>query len=127
MNKYLNNRHLSFKYAFHGLGYMMRTQPNARIHLAATVLVIMIAVWLQITTLDWALLFIAIGLVWLAEGFNTSMESMVDLVTRDFHPLAKIVKDTSAASVLVASFISLIIGLLILGPPLIQKITGWFH
>ncbi|HOU43170.1 MAG TPA: diacylglycerol kinase family protein [Anaerolineaceae bacterium] len=125
--KYMTNRRLSFKYAFQGITYLLQTQPNARIHLAATSVVILISAWLNINKLEWLFLITAIGIVWLAEGFNTSLETVVNLATSEFHPLAKIAKDTAAASVLISSITALLIGIIILAPPLWTKITGWFH
>jgi diacylglycerol kinase len=77
-----------------------------------------LAAILQLSRLDWGLLLIAVGLVWLAECFNTAVETVVDLASPGIHPLAKISKDVAAAGVLVAAFLAVGLGLVVLGPPL---------
>ncbi|TDA64904.1 MAG: diacylglycerol kinase family protein [Chloroflexi bacterium] len=123
MRNFTRGRLFSFKYAFSGLRYVIISQRNAWIHAAVTLLVVILAAMLSLTLQDWGLLLLAIGLVWTAEIFNTALEALVDLVSPQPHPLAKIVKDTSAAAVLVSAIISVIIGLLILLPPLVEKIV----
>ncbi|HWR64704.1 MAG TPA: diacylglycerol kinase family protein [Bellilinea sp.] len=113
----------SFKYAFSGLRYVVRSQQNAWIHAGITIFVLLIAVLLKITPIEWGILLLAIGLVWTAEIFNTALEALVDLASPDIHPLAKIAKDTSAAAVLFSAIASVLIGLVILLPPLI----GWIR
>ncbi|MBA4398831.1 MAG: diacylglycerol kinase [Anaerolinea sp.] len=123
MRNFTRGRLFSFKYAFSGLRYVIISQRNAWIHAAVTLLVVILAAMLSLTLQDWGLLLLAIGLVWTAEIFNTALEALVDLVSPQPHPLAKIVKDTSAAAVLVSAIISIMIGLLILLPPLVEKIV----
>ncbi len=88
----------------------------------ATAMVIALSLWLQVGSRDWAILFLAIGLVWIAEFLNTALEAVVDLASPLKHPLAKVGKDVGAAAVLIAAFVAVIIGFIILGPPLITKI-----
>jgi len=86
------------------------------------------ALWLHLPLRDWAVLFVTIALVWTAEFINTALEAVVDLASPQQHPLAKAGKDVGAAAVLIASLISVLVGLLILGPPLWEKmkaIFGW--
>ncbi len=123
MRNFTRGRLFSFKYAFSGLRYVIISQRNAWIHAAVTLLVVILAAMLSLTLQDWGLLLLAIGLVWTAEIFNTALEALVDLVSPQPHPLAKIVKDTSAAAVLVSAIISVMIGLLILLPPLVERIV----
>ncbi|WP_299028810.1 diacylglycerol kinase family protein [uncultured Thermanaerothrix sp.] len=122
MISFLRSRLPAFRHAFSGLGYVLRTQKNAWIHALVTFLVIALGLWLRLDLTRWALLIFAIGLVWLSEAFNTALEAFIDLVNPDTHPLARIAKDTAAAAVLVAAITAAIIGFLILGPPLFQKI-----
>lgn len=122
MRNFTRGRLFSFKYAFSGLRYVVISQRNAWIHAAITLLVVILAAILNLTLQDWGLLLLAIGLVWTAEIFNTALEALVDLISPQPHPLAKIVKDTSAAAVLVSAIISVTIGLLILLPPLVERI-----
>ena len=100
----------------------MTTQRNAWIHALISSLVIVVAFWLSLPLRDWAVLMIAIALVWTAEFINTSLEAVVDLASPDQHPLAKVGKDVGAAAVLLAAGAAIVIGLLILGPPLWTKL-----
>lgn len=115
---------IAFRHAFSGLWEAIRTQRNARIHAAATLLVLGLAGWLGLQPMGWALLIVAIGLVWTAELLNTSLEALMDLATPDLHPLVRTSKDVAAAAVLVASAAAAVIGFLILGPPLWQRLSG---
>lgn len=124
MRDRLRSRLAAFRYAFQGLGHLWRTQPNARIHALATVLVVALAWWLRIDAARGALLSLVIGLVWMAEAFNTALEAAVDLCSPQPHPLAKVSKDVGAAAVLLAVFTAVAVGLLILGPPLLARL-GW--
>jgi diacylglycerol kinase len=103
---------------------VLRTQPNAWIHAIATASAIVLGLWLRLSRIEWAILTLTIGLVWTAEFINTALEAAVDLASPDIHPLAKIGKDVSAAAVLVAAIISVVIGLLVLGPPLWARLAG---
>jgi diacylglycerol kinase (ATP) len=112
----------SFRHAFHGWWYVIRTQRNAWIHAVITMLVILVALWLRLPLRDWAVLFLTIALVWTAEFINTALEAVVDLASPQKHPLAKVGKDVGAAAVLIASLAAILVGLLILGPPLLEKL-----
>ncbi len=122
--KFLRYRISSFKYAFQGWWYVIRTQQNAWIHALATIIVIVISAWLKLGRLEWALIIIAIAFVWTAEFFNTALEVIVDMSTQEDHPLAKASKDVGAAAVLIASLTAVVIGVIVLGPPLLEKIQG---
>jgi len=129
---YMNNfkeffasRIRAFGYAFQGWWHVLRTQRNAWIHAVMTVLVVLVAAWLKLPARDWAVLVLAIALVWTAEFINTSIEAIVDLASPEKHPLAKVGKDVGAAAVLVAALASVLVGLLIMGPPLWGKIQPW--
>jgi diacylglycerol kinase len=128
MQKFINQRIKSFRHALRGGFYALRTQPNTWIHASATLMVIGLATWLSLSAQDWALLTLAIGLVWSAEFMNTAVESVVDLVSPRQHPLAGAAKDAGAAAVLVAAGAAALIGFLVMGPPLWQKLAtllGW--
>lgn len=112
----------SIKYAFEGLIHVVKTQNNARFHLLATIIVLGLSIWLKLDALEWCLILVAISLVWIAECFNTTLESFFDLVNPEPNPLVKHGKDSGAAAVLIAAFLSVALGFIILGPPLIQKI-----
>lgn len=106
---------------------MLRTQPNAWIHAGFTLAVILIGIWLELSAQKWAILLLAITLVWTAELINTAIEVVVDLASPDHHQLAKAGKDTAAGAVLAAAAGSILVGLLILGPPLWDKLRALFH
>jgi diacylglycerol kinase len=118
---FIRSRIRSFKHAFAGIWYVIRTQKNAWIHLAVMIIVVLLAAWLRVSRSDWAILVLAIGMVWLAEFLNTSIEAIVDLVSPQRHPLAKVSKDVGAAAVLITAATAVTVGLLLLGPPL------WFR
>ncbi len=126
MIPFLQSRARSFHNAFAGLWHVIRTQKNAWIHLLATFLTILFAFWLQISKTEWAVLILTIGTVWMAEFINTSLEAVVDLASPFNHPLAKVGKDVGAAAVLIAAISSIAIGILILGPPLVEKLRIFF-
>ena len=117
----------SFRYAFAGLWQALRTQRNARIHLLATVAVTAMGLWLRLDAVRWAVLVLTISLVFFAEMVNTVVEVIVDLVTPEYHPLAKVAKDVSAGAVLVTAMAAVVVGLLILGPPLLILCQGSFN
>ena len=125
MKHFFTTRALAFRYAFAGWGYVMRTQRNAWIHAVASVAVIGLCAWLGLPARDWAVILIAISFVWTAEFVNTALEAVVDLVSPQQHELARVGKDVGAAAVLIAAGNSVIIGLLILGPPLWERIETW--
>ncbi len=102
---------------------MLRTQKNAWIHAVIFALALLMAAWLHLSPLDWALILLTAGLVFGAELINTSIEAVVDLASPHLHPRARAAKDTAAAAVLLAAFMAIFIGLLILGPPLWNKMS----
>jgi len=114
----------SFRFAFDGLSYVIRTQNNARFHLLATILVLIISLCLDLNLIQWCLIFFSISIVWIAECFNTALEKMFDLVESNPNPLVKVGKDSGAAAVLISALLSVLIGLFVLLPPLIQNISA---
>lgn len=122
MRTYLRQRADSFRWAWSGLRYLWRSQPNARLHGLATLLVAALAAWLRLSAQDWALLTLSIGLVWVAEAFNTALERAVDLAAPGPHPLARLSKDVAAAAVLLAALTAAAVGLWVLGPPLAARL-----
>ncbi len=114
----------SFRYAIAGLITLVRSENNARIHLIATVVVLLLAWYLEFSYLEWAILVILTGLVWMAEAFNTSLEKLADLVSSEYHPLIKASKDLAAAGVLIAALIAVIAGGILIIPKLIKLAGG---
>lgn len=125
--KELYNRLRSFRYAFQGWYYVLRTQHNAWIHAAVSVAVMAVALWVSLSYLEWAIILLAMMAVWIAEFMNTALEAVVDMSMPHPHPLAKVAKDVAAAAVLVGTLGAALIGLLILGPPLWQKLMGMLN
>jgi len=115
----------SFGHAFRGLWYVIRTQRNAWIHAVISTAVILAAFWVHLDLQDWSILLLTIVLVWTAEFINTALEAVVDLASPEQHPLAKVGKDVGAAAVLIAALASILVGLLVLGPPLWHHISAW--
>jgi diacylglycerol kinase len=112
----------SFRYAFAGLGHLFRTQPNARIHLSVAGAVVVVGMWVGLPARDWAVIAVTVGLVLAAEAFNTALEALVDLISPEQHPLARTAKDVSAAAVTLAAAAAAVVGLLLLGPPLWERV-----
>ncbi|HEX9676105.1 MAG TPA: diacylglycerol kinase family protein [Anaerolineales bacterium] len=114
----------SFGYAYSGIAYLLRSQQNARIHAAITLVVIGLGIWLRLTGPQWAVLVLAMGLVWSAETVNTALENLVDLASPQVDPAAKSVKDLAAAAVLLAAIAAAAVGVLVMGPALIRRALG---
>jgi diacylglycerol kinase len=114
----------SFRFAFAGVAYLFRTQRNARIHLVVGAATVAMAAWLGVGRTEWAVLVLTIAAVIILEGLNTAVEAAVDLASPRLHPLAKVAKDVAAGMVLVAAAAAVVVGLLILGPPLWARVFG---
>ena len=114
----------SFRFAFSGLWYALRTQRNTRIHLTIAAAVVVLGVYLELSYVQWAVVTLTIGFVLVSEMLNTVAETLVDLISPGYHPLAKIVKDVTAGAVLLAAIVSIVVGLLVLGPPLWERFLG---
>ena len=114
----------SFYFAFLGLWFLFKTQRNARIELAIGAAACALGAWLHISRVEWAVIVFTIALVLILEGLNTAIEAAIDLASPDLHPLAKAAKDLAAGMVLIAAIASIIVGLVILAPPLWAKCFG---
>jgi len=124
MQPFFHSRVRSFRNAFSGWWYVIRTQRNAWIHTLATICVVLLSAWLALPLRDWAVLILTIAMVWTAEFLNSALEAVVDLASPQRHPLAKVGKDVGAAGVLIAAFSAVVIGILILGPPLLARLES---
>jgi diacylglycerol kinase len=114
----------SFRNAFGGLRYALLTQRNARIHLTFTVAVLLAGLWLGLSLVEWCLIILSIGMVWMAELSNTVLENVVDLLSPEYHELAKTAKDVKASVVVVASLSAVLVGILVLGPELLRRLLN---
>ena len=112
----LKKRIKSFGYAFKGIASLIRKEHNAWIHCTAIVLVAIAGYHFDITPTEWCIVVLCFGLVLAAEGFNTAIERLVDLVSPDFHPIAGDVKDVAAGAVLICAIASAIVGLIVFIP-----------
>jgi len=110
----------SFRHAIRGLGFLLRDQHNARIHLAASLGVVALGLVLGVSRADWGLLVLAMALVWLAEGLNSALEHLADALHPDQHPLVGKAKDVAAGAVLVVALAAAIVGLLVFLPYLVD-------
>ena len=124
MKSFFDSRIAAFRYAFQGWAHVLRTQRNAWIHSVAATAVFIVCLWVGLPPRDWAVIILTIAMVFAAEFLNTAIEAVVDLASPDKHPLAKIGKDVGAAAVLVAAMAAVLVGLLILGPPLWVKLLS---
>ncbi|MCE5260138.1 MAG: diacylglycerol kinase family protein [Chloroflexi bacterium] len=113
----------SFKHAFDGIRYVLAQERNARIHFCVAIGVIVLAAVLHLDISRWALLLLAIGLVFTAEMVNTVVEILVDLVVQQIHPMAKAAKDVAAGAVLLMAVVAAVIGIIVLGPPLFTQLA----
>ncbi|MFM9944938.1 MAG: diacylglycerol kinase family protein [Bacteroidia bacterium] len=110
----------SIKYALQGIAHLFITQRNARFHLVAASMALALGFWLKISVIEWAFITLCISAVIGAEAFNTAIETMCDTLHHEIHPKIKIVKDLSAAAVLIISIGALVIGSLIFLPKLLD-------
>lgn len=114
----------SFKYAIQGITYVFRTQRNMKIHLVIAFLAIFLSLGLNIPKDEFLLVLFAIVFVMCMELINTAIESIVDLITTDFHPLAKIAKDVASGAVLFAAILAFIIGVYVFMNPLLTLFSS---
>lgn len=110
----------SFGYAFEGIFYTLRTQRNMRVHLGIGLVAAALGLWLGISGVEWAVLLVMMALVLTLEMVNTVVETLVDMVTDRFHPLAKVAKDVAAGAVLVAAILAVGVGLFLFLPRLLH-------
>ena len=114
----------SFGYAFEGVAYILRTQRNARIEITVAIATVLLAFWLGITAVEWAVLVLTIAVVLALEWINTALELAVSLASPERHPSAKAAKDVAAASVLLGAVVSVVVGLLLFAPRILAKLAA---
>lgn len=124
MNKevegYLKKRRKSFGHAFAGVAIFFKETAHAKIHAVATLLVVVCGFVFDVSSTEWLILLLCIGLVLGLEAMNTALEYVVDLVSPNYHPLAKKAKDVAAAAVLMAAMASAVVAAIIFLPGIIQ-------
>jgi diacylglycerol kinase len=121
---FFKSRLRSIGIALDGIRQVLITQQNARIHVAAALVVFIAAGLLGFSVLEWVLLLLVVGFVWAAEIFNTAIEDLVDLVGSGENPSAKRIKDISAGAVMVSVLVAVVAGILLFGPKLWTWISG---
>ncbi len=112
---WLQQRIVSFGHAFRGIAVLLR-EPHAKLHLLASILVLLLGGWLQLSRPDWQALVLTIAAVWLAEGLNTALEHLADAAVPEQHPLIGKAKDVAAATVLITAGFALVMAGLIFLP-----------
>ncbi|RVT65196.1 diacylglycerol kinase family protein [Niallia taxi] len=115
-----NSQLSSFRLAFLGICSAFMKERNLRIHFCLMAIVVILGFFCHISLHEWMFIFIAIGLVISMELMNTALERVVDLVTKEYHPLAKQAKDIAAGAVLFSAIIALLIGIIIILPKLLD-------
>ena len=110
----------TFGYAFEGILTGIRKERNMRIHTAAMILVVFFGTVLGLSATEWCICLVLFGLVMALELVNTAVEAVVDLVTEERKPLAKIAKDTAAGAVLIAAIVAAVIGCIIFLPKILE-------
>ena len=123
---WLKRRLRSFVYAGRGV-WLLRSEPNARIHLLATAFALIAGTALELSGLEWALIVVAIALVLMAEALNTALEQLANALMPSHHPLVGSAKDLGAGAVLIAAVGAAVIGALVLGPHLVRFCATFLH
>ena len=116
----------SFRAAFEGIKATYIREQNIKIHTVIAILVVLFGILLKISYGEWLVCLVLIGLVLMAEFFNTAIEYVVDLASPNIHPLAKAAKDTASAGVLKMAILAAIVGVVIFVPKLVLFIGGLF-
>ena len=103
---------------------MLSTQHNAWIHAASTVAVVAAGFYFKLTKADWSWIILTIISVWTAEALNTAFEFLTDVASPEFHPLAEKAKDVAAGAVLITAIGSVVIGVVVFGPYLLDRLRS---
>lgn len=121
----LGKRLKSFRHAFRGLAQLVKREHNFRIHLAATIIVVAAGILLNIKTAEWLIIIITIGIVLVAEGLNSAVEHLCDIVSPGEDERIKKIKDILAAAVLISAVMAVIIGIIIFLPHILALILQY--
>ncbi len=116
MNIFLQKQARSFRNAFRGIVVAIQQETHCKIHLLATIAVIVLGILLHIALNEWIVIFICIAMVWCLELINTAIENIVDMVSPERQERARNIKDIAAGAVLIASIISILVGAIIFIP-----------
>ena len=127
LKEVIKKRIRSFRYAFQGIFFLFRTELNAKIHLAAALLAVLMGVFFHITPEEWCLIVLCIFSTFSAEAFNTAIEALVDLVSPENHPLAGRAKDLAAGAVLLTAIGAAVIGGVIFLPKILDLLFSYWQ
>lgn len=114
--EFFKSRFKSFQYAFEGIFYLFRTETNAKIHLVAATLIIILSFYFGLNNVEWLFILLSIALVLICEAFNSAIEKLCDFNSLEIHPKIKIIKDIAAGAVLMAAIFALIVAIFIFIP-----------
>ena len=120
MQKWLN----SARHASRGILLMLKAERNTRIEVVIAIFVIILSIWLRISSIEWCLIILCIGGVLAVEAFNTSLERVADYLTKEKNSQIRDIKDLAAAGVLIMSIVAVIIGVVILLPKIMIRIIA---
>ncbi len=123
MLQFLSNRVKSFRYAIRGVRDILATEHNAWVHAVATFIVLGVSFWLKLDFEAIALIVMVIILVWISEALNTVLEIVIDIVSPEYSRPAQRAKDIAAAAVLFASIGAVVVGVVLIVPPLIERLV----
>ena len=112
----------SFRYAFAGLRYAFGSQRNIRVQSLLAVAAIALGLWLGLSGIEWVALLLVIALVLVSEMINTVFETIVDMITQEYDPLAKVAKDVGAAAVITAAMTAILVGAILFIPKLLALV-----
>tara|TARA_B100000497_G_scaffold127563_1_gene169803 strand:+ start:2745 stop:3116 length:372 start_codon:yes stop_codon:yes gene_type:complete len=116
MMKWLQSRIRSFGYAFEGILSLFKSEPNAKIHLGAAILVVLLGIYFKVNSYEWCILILCISMVFSAEMINTSIESLCDFYSTEKNQQIKKVKDIAAGAVFITALSAVVAGLIIFWP-----------
>jgi len=119
-SQHIIRRIKSFKYAFNGIRFVISTQTNMQIHLVAAVIVTILGFYFKISRIEWLALVLTYAMVFISETINTAIEEIVNLISPKYNKKAGLIKDISAAFVLISAIFAVIVGLLIFIPKFIN-------
>lgn len=119
MNGKKKKTSIGFAYAWNGLLELWRTEKNFKVHCIASIIVFIVSFLLRLSIIEWSIILLTIGMVFVTEAFNTAVERLIDYLRPEKHPLAGFIKDVAAGGVLIAVIMSVVIGILIFMPKII--------
>jgi undecaprenol kinase len=118
------SRYQALLFSLAGIFYLIRRQRSIQVLTVVTITCLLLAVWLDVPLALLLEMIVIIGIVWITEALNTAIEAAVDVATQEIHPMAKVSKDVASGAALIASFLATLVTLMILVPPLVERLRG---